>query len=142
MTTSRPRVPCASSYFYPSAGQCTSIVGAAAPPSSRSACPDRSPRPAPAQAFSKVHHVFADCIGDFPRERSAHRHVPRFSASPPSLLYPAAPFSQPGRHSLYGVTCMQAFFYFRTYEHDARRLKMTVCRSGAHPRPLADLDPS
>ncbi|KAF8553856.1 hypothetical protein OG21DRAFT_1182638 [Imleria badia] len=27
---------------------------------------------------------------------------------------------------LYGVTCIQAFFYFRTYEHDSWRLKMTV----------------
>ncbi|KAG9308674.1 hypothetical protein JVU11DRAFT_11631 [Chiua virens] len=28
--------------------------------------------------------------------------------------------------ALYGVTCMQAFFYFRTYEGDGWRLKMTV----------------
>ncbi|KAN0080171.1 hypothetical protein V8E55_009737 [Tylopilus felleus] len=27
---------------------------------------------------------------------------------------------------LYGITCMQAFFYFRTYEHDTWRLKLTV----------------
>lgn len=34
--------------------------------------------------------------------------------------------------SLYGITCMQAFFYFRTYGRDTWRLKMTV----RHPRTI------
>jgi len=28
--------------------------------------------------------------------------------------------------ALYGISCMQAFFYFQTYENDSRRLKMMV----------------
>lgn len=53
-----------------------------------------------------------------------------------------SPVSHQERHSLYGVTCMQAFFYFRTYEHDTLGLKMTVCHAvGTYPGPLVDLDP-
>lgn len=64
---------------------------------------------------------------DFPDQRSTHRHFPFLIARFLLSLCTSVDHSLTKHgNSLYGIICMQAFFYFRTCGDDSWRFKTTI----------------